>query len=222
MKTIFEYNRCVELLRYNPDLLVNYMNIPSVSSSRNILNHKDISFNNFINSSINAVACPKETKDILLHHSVHSEPLYYQQRPSLAWRPACWPQPHWSWMICTWKCSIKGIPMTFNWCNLSVLNWVARFQSRKPTQLMAAWSQHTPLSPIHHPPYFPLLIRSTLTRMIINGDIYMHSPPCRWRNYEKKEGPISKGSSLLVVGSIYMENECKCVHGKCGKTRIRE
>lgn len=30
----------------------------------------------------------------------------------------------------------------------------------------------------------------------------------------KKEGSISKDSGLLVVGSIHMDNKCKCVHGK--------
>lgn len=113
-----------------------------------------------------------------------------------------------------WKWFIKWILMTFNWCNLFVLNWAARLQSRYPTWFMTAWFQPTPLSSIHQPLYFPLLIRSMLTRMIINWDISMHSPTLQMREFWKKEGSISQGSGLFVVGSICMENEFNCVYSK--------
>lgn len=55
--------------------------------------------------------------------------------------------------------------------------------------------------PLPHPlitnPYFPLLIHSKLTRIMINEDINKHSPPKQIKKLlKKKESSISKGLLL--------------------------
>lgn len=176
MKILSKNNQCVQLLRKSPDLSGNYTNLlsdHSINISALIIN---ILQNVFINNSINAEACLKETEDILLYHCLF--PATISPTMTISGLEACL-------LAATLE---RDDVYFFKMKNQNETSVLQMMQSASLEMIchipeMITYPDDDCLisAPLPHPlitnPYFPLLIHSKLTRIIINEDIYKHSPP---------------------------------------------